>query len=579
MNRWKEIVDRRSMKQKFIALLTVILVSLMVTGITSMVHSNKLMNSLDEMYNRHMKSVVSTENMMISFKQAYIFVQRMVESPNLSTAEWHISDYKQQMKKVDESFEQYKQLQVSSMNSELDRRLDKSLADYKETVKILIDYVNQKDFDSAKLLYQDKNAPQQKITYDQMKTIETTTLSTAEHIFLDQKASGQVRMWISLIVLISVCVVSVGMGVLMMRSIERPIAKLQLLMGKAAGGDLRVEAEVVSDNEMGKLSQSFNQMIYGLRDLVAHIQANSVKLMDGAHEASAETHSTHEHAQHISKSMDHIGEQMSRQQSTSIETTQAMDEMSRGMQNIVDAAGQVTELSMEVSSHSEAGTEQMQLAVEEMVRIRQSVESAVEVAKQLNSHSTAIRQVVSTVQDVSTQTSLLSLNASIEAAHAGEHGRGFSVVAEEVRLLATQSSESLRDIEQVLADIRQDTQRVTEAMNDVHRHVNNGERTIQYAGETFISINQQVQEVVSQMQMVSAATEQMSACAQEVNATSVTSASVADQSLQEAKQIGQMTQQQLDAMGTITETMNELMDMASGLDKRVNQFILDTPKA
>ncbi|MGZ9586343.1 methyl-accepting chemotaxis protein [Paenibacillus marinisediminis] len=576
MRQWFiRVADKRSLKQKFFFLFIVILIGFMTTGIVSLSQANKLMNSLDEMYNTHMKSVIRSEGMMISFKQATAYLERMAESEDLNVAVWHWEDYERYMKQVKDAHSDFMSLQTNLGINETLNQLSSNLLKMEQMANEIHRLAEHKNFTAAQELYEDQGAPLNKLMFDQMKSLEGASLKASEDIYNSNQASAKSEMWKSMIIVIVICAFVAGICILIMRSVNRPVMKLQALMAKAASGDLRVECDELSNNEMGKLSQSFNHMIHSLRDLVFHIKSSSHQLADSASHVADYTERSHENAKQTVSTMGLAAERVNQQQLSTSETSTAMEEMSRGIEDIVNAAGEAMELAIDAGVHSQAGTVQMQQAIDKMKLIRSAVESAAAVVQEMNEYSASIHKVVATVQGISKMTSLLALNASIEAARAGEHGRGFSVVAEEVHKLAAQTSDSLKDIEQVIANLSLGTSHVNEAMEDVQEHVNSGEQTIELAGQCFMEIDLQVQQVSAQMQAVSAATEEMSASSEEIAASTIEVSKLADQSMQDTQHVMNMTKDQLESMSQISSTVEELHKLSDGLESRVNQFELE----
>lgn len=560
------------MKLKFRVLLCVIVIGVLVAGLSSAGTANRLLVSMKEMYNRDMQSIIRVENMMINFKTATTYLERMYESGDKDSVVWHWNDYDLNMSLTDKDRLAFQKLQGTSDEDAQQKQLHTYLTQYKQLAEHVKELVDKQDYAGAKQLYTDSGMAIQKNIVNQMNAMESAVIYSADKVYSEQRASGQIGLITNLIILILICVLTWVITHQIKQSIQGPVFKLQRLMAKAAAGDLRVKSEFKGNNEMGRLSESFNEMIRGLRELVTHIHEGTSQIMEGASEIAKNTSRSQVNAEDIAKTMNMVGGQVNTQRLTMIETTHAMEEMSRGIQDIVDSTGQASDFTTEASIHSDTGTAQMKLAMEQMTRIREAVENSVSLITEMNERSASVQKVVYVIKDISNQTSLLSLNASIEAARAGEHGRGFSVVAGEVRKLAEESNQSLREIEQAMAGIRNDMVKVYESMHHVQADVNEGEQTLQQAGYSFMEINEQVQQAAGMMQNMSAATEEMSAASEQVTASTIEVSKIAEQSMVATNDVSVKTQEQLNSMNGIAKTMDDLCSMAGRLKALVMQF-------
>lgn len=560
------------MKLKFRVLLCVIIIGVLVAGLSSAGTSNRLLGSMKEMYGRDMQSIIRVESMMINFKTSSTYLERMFESEDQFSVVWHWNDYDLNMSLTDKDRLAFQKLQGTSDEDAQQKQLNTYLTQYKQLAVNVKELVDKQDYTGAKQLYTDSGMALQKNVVNEIKALESAVIYSADKVYKEQRTSGQIGVITNLIILILICVLAWVITHQIKQSIQGPVLKLQRLMAKAADGDLRVKSDFKGNNEMGHLSESFNEMIRGLRELVTHIYEGTSQIIDGASAVSKNTSLSQANAEDTVKTMNLVGGQVNTQRHTLIETTHAMEEMSRGIQDIVDSTGQASDFTTEASVHSETGAAQMKLAMEQMTRIRAAVENTVSLITEMNERSASVQKVVYVIKDISNQTSLLSLNASIEAARAGEHGRGFSVVAEEVRKLAEESSQSLKDIEQAMAGIRNDMVKVYESMQHVQADVNEGEQALQQAGYSFMDINEQVQQAAGMMQNMSAATEEMSAASEQVTASTIEVSKIAEQSMVATNEVSVKTQEQLNSMNEISKTMDDLCSMASRLEALVMQF-------
>ncbi|WP_195573722.1 methyl-accepting chemotaxis protein [Paenibacillus sp. 1001270B_150601_E10] len=565
---------QRSIKTKFITLMLILVFGFTITGAGSYIQSTKLIGGLNELYHEQMQSVVLTEKMMVSFKQASVFLERILETEDASAVSWHRDDYRKQMDQLDKTYAQFLE-EHHDQKPQLEE-MQTALTSFKNVADRLIESMESNHIQKAKRLYDEEGRSLENVVFRHMEKLEKDNLDQASlmHDKLTNDAGG--RRFIIIILYVLLLLLSAGVCYGIMLSIEKPIDALRSLMAQAAAGDLTAESRRFVHHEMGRISTSYNQMLGGLRQLVLHLKGATDQLIDGIGSIAEYTVKSHSASEETVRTMHQAEQGAVKQQQATEETSRAMEEMARGIQDIVYASGAIMEITNEASDHTESGTGQMQQAMNEMEVMNASVQAAVEKVRQLHVHSDSIGKIVLMIKDISSQTNLLAINASIEAARAGEHGRGFSVVADEVRKLAEQSHISTQHIEELIKQIQQDTNQTVEVMKDVHAHVLTGQQAVVSAGDTFMELKQRMKHIVEQMENVSASTEELSAGSEEVAASAGEVSIIASQSSQDIREVTNKTQDQLDAMSMISQTMDELYERVYSLEQYVNQFQMES---
>lgn len=320
---------------------------------------------------------------------------------------------------------------------------------------------------------------------------------------------------LGLVVALIVAVVSY----LIAAGISAPITNLADTAVKVAKGDLTQEIDIRRQDEIGTLGKAFNAMIRDLRELVREITSASSEVTTSSQELSAST--------------EEIGASIE-------EVASSSNQFTGSIQQLASNAERMSVTSNDVLKLSEKGGH----AIGEVINGMDSIESNVKVLGEaidgLGKRSQQIGRIVETITDISDQTNLLALNAAIEAARAGEHGRGFAVVADEVRKLAEEAGSATQEIEALIASIREDTNQTVERMQVTNQEVQKGSDIMHTAGETFDSIIRAVQDVASQIQEVSAATEEMGAGSEEIASATEEQASSIEQVASMAQKLSEL---------------------------------------
>jgi methyl-accepting chemotaxis protein len=204
-------------------------------------------------------------------------------------------------------------------------------------------------------------------------------------------------------------------------------------------------------------------------------------------------------------------------QSENVErSTEAMMDISSGIQQIASNAQNVSNTSTTTLQTVADGFKAIETVIGQMESIHQKVENLSEVITDLSKHSREIGNIVNTITEISNQTNLLALNAAIEAARAGEHGRGFAVVADEVRKLSEEATTSTNQISKIVSFIQENISKSVEYMNEGKAEVTNGIRIVNDAKYAFEVIKSNMDNVLQQIIEVSAAVQQLSASSEEI---------------------------------------------------------------
>ncbi|MCR8844719.1 methyl-accepting chemotaxis protein [Paenibacillus sp. SC116] len=566
---------RMSIKQRFIILVSIITVGFIIAGTVSNLHSRTLVDSMDQMYNEHMQNVIRAEKMMLAFKQSELYLERTIESETMDEATGHVNDYMRFIMEIRQPLQEIVKSGHGQQAVKYLEAIETHLFKLEYLAAEMKGYIADGKLEQFKAEIEAEIRPIEKKVFADMLLIEESSVRAAEQIYLDNKSDAIQSRTLNIFIMIVMAISCIWMGIATSKAIRKPIDSLQHLMARAAGGDSSATSTDIGTDELGRLSVSYNEMIQGLKQLIELIQTSTSVLMDNVSVVAEFAVQSQQGAQQTAAAMQRTDESAKRQQSSAGETLRAMEDMANSIQHIVHATTEVADITQHASQHAAQGATTMEQAVTEMDRVHQAVQSADHTLQELQQHSKAIVHVITIIQQISSQTSLLAINASIEAARAGEHGRGFSVVADEVRHLAEQSGDSLKRISSMVDAIQRNTGYMAEAMSEVSNQTQAGQETVTAAGVMFNDLHQQISQVVEQTESVSASVQEMSACTEEITAASSEMAALSQNAAEEVQLVTTMTTTQLDQMSRISTILDELYEMAFGLDEQVNKFRLE----
>jgi twitching motility protein PilJ len=325
------------------------------------------------------------------------------------------------------------------------------------------------------------------------------------------------------------------------------MAVLNLLdeMGDLADGDLTVHAEV-RENITGAIADSINYTIDSLRDLVT-----------GINRASEQVNSATGAAQGTSVALLEAAEMQSQQIT---ETSEAVNNMTRSILQVSTNASQASQVAQRSLEAATQGSQAVQNTIAGMNGIREQIQETSKRIKRLGESSQEIGEIVELISDITEQTNILALNAAIQAASAGEAGRGFTVVAEEVQRLAERSSEATKQIGAIVKTIQTDTNSAVAAMEKSTEGVVEGARLSDEAGRALTEIETVTNNLARLIQSISAATEAQTQVASVVSSN--------------MKQIQEITTLTTEGTKQTTASVGELTKLAEELRESVSGFKL-----
>ncbi len=248
---------------------------------------------------------------------------------------------------------------------------------------------------------------------------------------------------------------------------QNSIMKLLEEVSDVANGDLTVEAEVTADMT-GAIADSFNYMILQLRRVVSGVKDATQQVSSSASEIQSAT--------------EHLANGSEAQARHLMETSTALNDMATSIQQVAVNVFDSSSVAEQARSNARLGSEAVQLTIEGMLRIREQVSESSKRFKRLGESSQAVGEIVQLISDIADRTSILALNASIQAAMAGDAGRGFAVVAEEVERLAERSNQATSEIATLIKTIQTETAEAITAMEESTREVVSGSKLPQNAG-------------------------------------------------------------------------------------------------
>lgn len=432
-------------------------------------------------------------------------------------------------------------------------------------IKTALDEINQplEDYiqgseEMVKLAQADRKAAKQQLdTYELIFSDLDQKMSAASNLLGNytreteaegHSVAGSSRNAISAFLLFSLVALILTAG-WMVRHITQGVAALVGSAKAIAAGDLTgADLPIRSEDELGELTAAINQMKNDLRNMIGAVAATAERVASASEEISA------------SANQQASGAETQKEEATHVAA--AMQEMASTVLQVSENSSKAAQSARMAAERAREGGRIVEDSVGKMSAIANSVSHTARQVEELGRSSDQIGEIVSVIDEIADQTNLLALNAAIEAARAGEQGRGFAVVADEVRKLAERTSKATKEISSMIKSIQGETRDAVEAMQQGTQQVQQGVATTSEAGRSLDDIIRTAEQVGDMIAQIATAVTQQSSATEEVTAN--------------IDRISKITRETAAGAQQSARACNELSGLALDLQKVVNQFKLSS---
>ncbi|SHI79608.1 methyl-accepting chemotaxis protein [Lutispora thermophila] len=565
---------KMTIRRKLVYAFVILNVLIFISGVNSVYNIEKLKNQLNDLYEIQLKGIQYIKDAQVSLMSMGEDRYNIIMATHSDERYTYSNSIKSMMDRFESSLAAYKEIETSEEGKKRIAEIEKFWSELKTNEDVLIQSANKNLVAYAEVQAKANRLLSNSIGKEVDALIESKNQLALEAYEECNKLYKETRFVTTAIIALSI-LIGFFISLTMSRMIGKPIAQMAHIARNIAEGNLTIESvDVKSNDEIRDLADSFNAMINSLHAVISNVLQASEKVAVSSQQLSFSSQQTTTAAEEVASTINQLASGAGKQAEDASQASGMVNQIAESIQQVAENANSAAMASTNIIKEANNGLNEAKKAVEKIQYIQKVTEESSESVKALGNESSKIGEIVEVIKEIAGQTNLLALNAAIEAARAGEAGKGFAVVADEVRKLAEESSSSAVQIANLIGNIQNETNKVIDIMSAVTNEVSDGVEAVNRAGNSFENIFNHINNITSQIQELSASVQQVAEGSRSMNESIESIASIAEETAASSEEISAASEEQTAAMEEIANMAKELSKLAEELQSNVAGFRL-----
>ncbi len=576
-DKWKRnILNNRTIGQKYGILFVSVLFLFVLSSAITIFSMNSVLSE-SKIVERKSDASIEINEMASIFKQKYIIIADILTEQHPTTTE---ADYTSEDEKFRSSVERVEK----EIETEEDQKMFDNIMDYNQQMDTLFfediiptTAVYRENNERVDIFVQtdlhNKTTTLRNYTIDSLMLLKDSMVEKRNALQADMEEKSMITMIVVVLIVLVVTIGSVIILVIVNRRMSKRFKRLESFSIRLAEGDLTIERACENGNdEIAVIQNAMNDMANRLQDSITRLLDTTVTVSKMADMLKGNAQETTDVNNQITTSMMEVANGSEEQVKTVKASTEIIDEMQHSWEGVTATIDNAIALSKTTTEQVENGTVHVSGAISQMDVVHKQVDRIAKIIRDLSTHSNQISGIVDMIHSISSQTNLLALNATIEAARAGEHGKGFAVVADEVRKLAEQTADATDKIQTLITSSIKDTEKAVEVMSESTKSVQEGSSRVEQVGTVFENMLASIRSLNKNHETVSRTVKETNNQMASVQDSTKEIQRISEISSESIEQVAAGTEEQNAAMEELLASSEELSAMADKLEETFATF-------